>query len=481
MPNTVLVLPTSTRTSSPPPFAFPFFMDQSSLDHLSGGHRNPPPVAVQQQTTGLVETRERPLDHRVPQPADDPLAGLVDRQRPVALHGVGGVSQMGELGLHPRHQVPGQVGQAPPVPSQQAQGGPGLRQVLCLMEEIDPEADEPHGALARPHQRLDQDAADLLALPRHLDQQVVRPLETAGDRQIRGERPAEPHTDEQGEGLEEGLIGRLDHPRDVGPLAGRARPAPPLAPAPARLLEGQQDQRTQPLVLVLVVGGDGAGERVGRSHLGQDHHVLRAALPPAPLQQLPDIEIVAIVVHGPPPSVQPSPRLERRAACRSRISASLARPPSTTWAGALPRKSGLDSRPSARPISAVSLSSSFSSRPRSSALMAVFSTAIPISTPATRSRRAPSGTGPRATVSTRARNLLSGACSWSTWPTDGSIGLRWRSSFALGGSPISVRRARTRVTTWVRASMPASAASSSHASSRRGYGARQMVSGWIAS
>src|SRR5881628_2308248 len=101
MPNTVLVLPTSTRTSSPSPVSFPFFMDQSSLDHLSGGHRDPPPLAVQQQAAGLVEAREGPFDHRVPQPADDPLSRLVDRQRPVGFHGVGVISQMGELGLHP--------------------------------------------------------------------------------------------------------------------------------------------------------------------------------------------------------------------------------------------------------------------------------------------------------------------------------------------------------------------------------------------
>src|SRR4051812_10539978 len=112
MPNTVLVLPTSTRTSSPPPSAFPFFMDQSSLDHLSGGHRDPPPVAVQQQAAGLVEARERPFGPRVPEPADDPLSRLVDRQRPVALHRVGGVSQMRELGLHPLDQVPGEARQA---------------------------------------------------------------------------------------------------------------------------------------------------------------------------------------------------------------------------------------------------------------------------------------------------------------------------------------------------------------------------------
>ena len=62
-----------------------------------GGHRGPPAGALQEQSSHLVETREGARGRGLAHPADDPLAGYMDRQRPVARDRVGGVPEVRDL------------------------------------------------------------------------------------------------------------------------------------------------------------------------------------------------------------------------------------------------------------------------------------------------------------------------------------------------------------------------------------------------
>ena len=227
------------------------------------------------------------------------------------------------------------------------------------------------------------------------------------------------------------------------------------------------------LLLVLVLGRRWRGRARWSSPRGEDDEVLGTAPDHSAARRSSSSCDVAVVVHV-------AALLRRAPGWTAWPPAAPASrpgwpgPPPPRGRGPCPGSPGCRAAPRSGAISPVSFSSSLRQpRPLLGAHLLLLDRRR-------RSRRRPTEIPPRPLGRRAEAHRLdarqersSGACSASSPPTSGPPRRDGGRASPSGASPSSARMARTRVTTWISASMPASTAASSHACSRRRIGRQE--------